>query len=175
MSVALSMGCLAPLLLAGCGTSSAGAPVPAERPSSTVDSAQEYSLARLCDLLSPAETEEMGGSAQGESGNSVSDGHEQCTWADETSLIIGVQPGVKSNGGKKGPGVTNTPVTVDGLAATQSLETEPIVTCQVLIDMPDGNLLGTSAGALTGGEGKYDPCTLATRMANLIVPRVKDK
>ena len=78
-------------------------------------------------------------------------------------------------GARKGPGVTNTPVTVDGLAATQSLETEPIVTCQVLIDMPDGNLLGTSAGALTGGEGKYDPCTLATRMANLIVPRVKDK
>lgn len=117
----------------------------------------------------------MGGAAQGENGFSTKDGHALCTWADETSLIVGVQPGLKSNGGNKGPGITNTPITVAGLPATQSLETKPIVTCQVLIDLPDDNLFSTSAGTLSRGEGKYDPCTLAKQMADLIVPRVKDQ
>jgi hypothetical protein len=174
-----ALGCAAALvLLCGCGTSRAGVPVAADPPS-TVDSpteseAPEYSLARLCELLSPEEAQRMGGSAEGEKGNNIRDGHALCTWSDETSLIVGVQPGVKSNGGNKGPGITNTPITVGGLPAIQSLETEPVVTCQVLIDLPDGNLLGTSAGTLTRGEGKYDPCTLAKQMADLIVPRVKD-
>jgi hypothetical protein len=177
-----ALGCGAVLVLAaGCGTATAGKPVATEDSStSTVESpatsdAADYSLARLCELLGPDEARRIGGSAQGEEGFSTNDGHALCTWADETSLIVGVQPGAKSNGGNKGPGITNTPITVAGLPATRSLETEPIVTCQVLIDLPGDNLFSTSAGNLSRGEGKYDPCTLATQMAELIVPRVKDQ
>lgn len=166
------------MVLAGCGMSTAGEAVVPD--ASTVDAtatsaAPDYSLARLCELLGPDEAQRMGGSADGEEGNSVRDGHEQCTWADETSLIVGVQPGAQAGGGNTGPGVENTPITVDGMPAVQSLETEPVVTCQVLIDLPHGNLLGTSAGTLTRGEGEYEPCTLAKQMAEIIVPRVKDQ
>lgn len=105
----------------------------------------------------------------------MSDGHAQCTWSGDTSLVVGVQPGLKTTNVRTGPGITNTPTTVHGLTAVQSKETDPIVVCQVLIDLPSGNLFGTSAALLSGGEGKYDPCTLANEMANIIVPRVKDR
>jgi hypothetical protein len=179
---ALSVGCAVALaVLSGCGTSTAGEPLATDgsSQSSTVDStttskAPDYSLARLCELLSPEEAQGMGGSPEGKEGNSVVDGHALCTWADETSLIVGVQPGVKSSGGSKDPGVKNTPITVDGLPATLSLETKPVVVCQVLIDLPEDNLFAAGAGPLSRGEGKYDACTLARQMADLIVPRVKD-
>lgn len=90
-------------------------------------------------------------------------------------MVVGVQPGLKTTNVRTGPGITNTPTTVDGLTAVQSRETDPIVMCQVLIDLPDGNLVGTSAALLSGGEGEYEPCTLANEMANIIVPRVNDK
>lgn len=170
------MGCA---VLAGCGTSTAGEPVatPGPPPSSTVESSEapDYSLARLCELLSPEEARRMGGAAEGEKDNSIHDGHELCTWADEMTLIVGVQPGVRSNGGNKGPGITNTPITVDGLPAVLSRQTKPVVLCQVLIDLPDGNLFSAGAGPQSRGEGKYDPCTLAKEMADLIVPRVTDQ
>lgn len=173
--------------LAGCGDSTAGEPTATDPAGSTTPStpepsesspeseAPDYSLARLCELLSAAEAQELGGSADGEEGNSISDGHEQCTWRGDTSLVVGVQPGLKTTSVRSGPGITNTPTAIDGLTAVQSKETDPIVICQVLIDLPGGNLFGTSAALLTGGAGKYDPCTLATEMANIIVPRVKDQ
>ncbi|MGH3762850.1 DUF3558 domain-containing protein [Actinophytocola sp.] len=181
--LALSVGCAAAVtVLAGCGMSTAGEAVVTDpsTDASTVDAtttsaAPDYSLARLCELLSPDEARRMGGSPEGEEGNSIRDGHEQCTWADETSLIVGVQPGARAGDGNTGPGIVNTPITIDGLPAVQSLEKEPVVTCQVLADLPGGNLLGTSAGTLTRGEGKYDACTLAKQMAEIIVPRVKDQ
>ncbi|HEY0449135.1 DUF3558 domain-containing protein [Actinophytocola sp.] len=171
-------------VLAGCGSSTAGEAKATDSPSPTEPSAQEsssenkapgYSLARLCGLLSSGESRRLGGSAEGEQGNSVSDGHAQCTWSGDTSLVVGVQPGLKTTNVRTGPGITNTPTTVHGLTAVQSKETDPIVVCQVLIDLPSGNLFGTSAALLSGGEGKYDPCTLANEMANIIVPRVKDR
>jgi len=170
--------------LVGCGDSTAGTPVSADqrsaeppstaRPETTSD-APDYSLAHLCELLASDEAQRLGGSAEGEEGNSISDGHAQCTWSGDTSLVVGVQPGLRTTSVRTGPGITNTPTTVDGLTAVQSRETDPIVICQVLIDLPDGNLFGTSAALLTGGEGEYEPCTLANELAKIIVPRVKNQ
>jgi uncharacterized protein DUF3558 len=174
-----ALGCAAVLtLVAGCGTSTAGEAIPGGQStveSTTTSRAPDYSLARLCELLGPEEARGMGGSAEGEKGNSINDGHELCTWADEMTLIVGVQPGRKSHGGNKGPAITNTPVTVDGLPATLSHQTKPVVLCQVLIDLPGGNLFSAGAGPQSKGEGKYDSCVLAKQMAELIVPRVKDQ
>ena len=174
---ALSVGCVALGVLAGCGTSTAGTPVARHLPS-TVDSTTtsetpDYSLARLCELLAPEEARRMGGSATGEEGGSIRDGHALCMWADEMDLLVGVQPGVTANSGQ--PGQTNTPITVDGMPAILAKQTKPVVLCQVLVNLPDGNLLGAGAGPLSRGEGKYDSCVVAKEMAELIVPRVKDK
>lgn len=171
------------IALAGCGTSTGGEPQaapdssgPATAESPTTSEAPDYSLAHLCELLSSEETQRLGGgSAAGEKGNSIHDGHELCTWADEMTLIVGVQPGVRQQGGNKGPTVKNQPITVDGLPATLSKQTKPVVLCQVLINLPDGNLFSAGAGPQSRGEGKYDPCSLAKQMAGIIVPRVKEQ
>jgi hypothetical protein len=178
-----ALGCAAVLaLLAGCGTRTAGEPLtttdsisPSTVESPVTGRAPGYSLARLCELLSPEEAQRMGGSAEGEKGNSINDGHALCTWADEMTLIVGVQTDRKSHGGTKGPGITNKPVTVDGLPATLSHQTKPVELCQVLIDLPGSNLFSAGAGPQSKGEGKYDSCALAEQMADLIVPRVKDQ
>lgn len=175
---ALSVGCAA--LLAGCGSATAGEPVASEhaRPSTvepSTSAAAEYSLAHLCDLLSPEESSSMGGGRAGKKGNPLNDGHEICAWADEMNLLIGVQPDMRTHGGNKGPNITNKPVTVGGMAAVLSHQTKPFVLCQVLVNLPSGNLYSAGAGPLSRGEGKYDPCELAMRMGELTVPRIKDQ
>ena len=135
----------------------------------------EYSLARLCELLSPEEAEQLGGSAEGEEGNSLRDGHTICTWSDKTSLIVGFQDGVTTADVDTGPSITNTPTKIDGLPAVQSLNVDTVVSCDVLVDLPSGRLVHATAGVLSAGEGKYDPCQVANELANLIIPRVKDQ
>jgi hypothetical protein len=46
---------------------------------------------------------------------------------------------------------------------------------QARADLPSGRLLTSSAAILTAGEGKYDPCDVANRLANLIIHRVRDQ
>ncbi|HEX6358964.1 DUF3558 domain-containing protein [Actinophytocola sp.] len=172
------------LTAVACNSATAGKPEstdtssqPSEEPSSESTSEPEepdYSLARLCELLAPEEAEQLGGSAEGEEGNSITDGHDICTWQNETYLIVGYQPGLTSANVATGPGVTNTPTTIDGLTGVQSREADP-PGCQVLVDLPSGKLLGVSAGPLSAGEGKYEACDLANQLANLIIPRVKDQ
>jgi hypothetical protein len=184
---AAALGCAAGLtaLLTGCGgESTAGEPVATDPPPSTESSTDDppapessesdYSLAQLCGLLTAEEARQFGGSPDGTEGNSTKDGHEQCRWDDETSLVIGVQPGGKSANAPTGPGITNTPVDVDGLTGVQSLATDPILMCQLLVDLPSGNLISVGAAPLSAGEGKYEPCDVANQMADLVVPRVKD-
>ena len=170
------------VVLAGCDSSTPGQPVPTSgsatsdpTETSTSESDEpDYSLARLCELLTPEEAQQLGGSADGEEGNSTSDGHDICTWNDETYLIVGYQQGPTSANAQTGPGITNTPATIDGLTGVQSRESDP-PGCQVLIDLPSGILFSVSAGPLSRGEGKYEPCELATDLANIVVPRVKDQ
>lgn len=173
--------------ITGCGGSTAGDPVatdpPAEvgtadeSPDATVSDApgSSYSLSELCGLLTAEEARQFGGSAEGTEGNSMKDGHDQCRWDDATSLVIGFQPGGTSANAPTGAGVTNTPADVDGQTAVLSSATEPILMCQLLVDLPDGGLISVGAAPLSSGEGKYEPCDVAKQMADLVVPRVKDQ
>jgi hypothetical protein len=135
----------------------------------------EYSLARLCELISQEEARSLGGSPEGEKGNSTLDGHAICTWADETSLVVGWQEGTSTAQADTGPDLTNTPTTVDGLPAVQSITTNPIVICEMLVDLPSGKMYGASAAVLSAGEGKYDPCQVVTQLSNLIIPRIRNQ
>lgn len=131
--------------------------------------------ARLCELLSPEEAQALGGSAEGEELNALNDGHDICEWADETSLIVGFQTGTSTAHADTGPGITNTPTTIDGLPAVQALSTNTVVICELLVDLPSGRMVSAGAVVLTAGEGKYDPCEVAVKLSNLIIPRVRDQ
>lgn len=163
--------------LTACNVTTPGQPTPATtttRPTTEAEPEPDYSLARLCELLSPEEAEELGGAAAGEEGNSLRDGHAICTWKDETSLLVGFQEGVTTAGVDTGPSITNTPIKIDGLPAVRSLNTDTVVTCDVLVDLPSGRLVHATAVILSAGEGKYDPCEVATALAELVIPRVAD-
>ena len=166
-------------VLPACGDAVVGSPAPVSRtsvePTTTTSTPPKYSLARLCELLSPDEAQQLGGSAEGEKGNSIADGHTICTWSEATSLVVGFQEGTTTAQVDTGPGITNTPTTIDGLPAVQQLETDTVITCDVLVDLPSGRMLHATAAVLSAGEGKYDPCQVATQLADLIVPRVKDQ
>ena len=170
-------------VLAACDSATVGQPQPTEtssrskptEESTSETEAPEYSLARLCELMSPEEAQELGGSAEGKEGTSAKDGHPVCQWADKTSLVVGFQEGMTTASAETGPGITNTPTTIDGLKAVQQLKTDPIAICQVLVDLPSGKLFSSSAAVRSAGEGQYDPCQVATQLSNLIIPRVKDQ
>ncbi len=171
--------------LVACDSATAGQPKPTEPGSQSSEASTEqttsepeepdYSLARLCELLSPEEAEQLGGSPEGEKGNSLRDGHAICTWADKTTLIVGFQDGPTTADVDTGPRITNTPMKIDGLPAVQSLNTDTVVTCDILVDLPSGKLVHTTVGVRTAGEGKYDQCQVAKQFANLVIPRVKDQ
>jgi hypothetical protein len=184
-SVVAAVGLAAVFALAACNSATAGQPTTTEPGSQSSEESIEtttsepdepdYSLARLCELLSADEAQELGGSAEGEKTNSVSDGHAVCQWSDAMDLVVGFQEGPTTANVDNGPGITNTPTKIDGLPAVQSLQTDTFVVCEILVDLPSGKLFTSSAGVLSAGEGKYDPCQVATQLSNLIIPRVKDQ
>jgi hypothetical protein len=73
---------------------------------------------------------------------------------------VGFQEGTTTAQADTGPTITNTP-TIDGLPA--------------LVDLPSGRLIHATAGVRSTGEGKYDHCGVATALANLIIPRVRNQ
>lgn len=170
------------LMVAGCdqvtegdAIPAAGQELPAAATTSSKSATSDYSLARLCELISADEAVQLGASPEGEEDNSVSDGHAICSWSDATNLVVGYQDGLTTANVRTGDGVTNTPTKVDGLTAVQSLQTQPSELCQVLVDLPSGKLFSASVAILSAGEGKYDGCKVATELSNLIIPRVKDQ
>lgn len=180
MAAVLGLATLA--VLSACDNATAGQPQPKETSSteSTEQStseteAPEYSLARLCELATPDEIQELGGSAEGKEGTSVKDAHPVCQWSDKTDLVVGYQENLTTDSAETGPGITLTPTTIGGLKAVQQLKTDPVTICQVLVDLPSGKLFSASAAVLSAGEGQYDPCQVATQLSNLIIPRVKDQ
>lgn len=170
---------LAVLALAACGNPTVGQPksipVESEPPPVTTSKAPAYSLARLCELLSPEEAERLGGSPEGEETYSVSDGHAVCEWSAAMDLLVGFQEGPTTADADTGPGITNTSIKIDGLPAVESLQTDTFVLCEVAVDLPSGKLFTSSAGILSAGEGKYEPCEVAIELANLVIPRVRDQ
>lgn len=71
--------------------------------------------------------------------------------------------------------MTNAPTTIDGLTAVRSLHTEPVVICEMLVDLPGGKMFGAAVTVRSAGEVRYDPCQVVTQLSNLVVPRVKDR
>lgn len=179
------LGCAAGLtVLAGCGGEpTAGEPLAGDQPASEEEEptsqptseseASEYSLTELCGLLEPEEAVGMGGSPEGRAGNSTSTGADLCTWADEMSLVAGVQPGVSTEGMKSTGDQVLSAAEVAGMPAVRKV-TPSLDACEVLVDLPSGSLFSVSAAPLSAGEGKYDPCTVADEFAAITVPRVKD-
>lgn len=165
-------------VLTACGNTTTGHPNPATTPpteTSTTEHKKPYSLARLCELITPEEAQSLGGSPEGKEGHSTSDGHAICQWSDETSLIVGWQTGTSTAQADSGPGITNTPMTIDGLSAVQALSTDTVVMCEILVDLPSGKMVAAGALVQSRGEGKYDPCQVATQLTNLIIPRVRNQ
>ncbi|MGB3443032.1 MAG: DUF3558 domain-containing protein [Actinophytocola sp.] len=172
------------VVLAACNSATAGQPKPTASESQSSEETSEetsepeepdYSLARLCELLSPEEAQDLGGSPEGEKGNALNDGHDICSWADATSLVVGFQTGTSTARADTGPNITNTPTTIDGLPAVQALTSGTAVICEILVDLPSGKMYGAGVAVLTAGEGKYDECQVATEMSNLIIPRIRDQ
>jgi hypothetical protein len=169
--------------LSACDDATAGQPQPkdstktstSETTETSESQEQKYSLSRLCELLSPEEAQQLGGSAEGEDGNALNNGLPICTWKDKTGLIVGFQENTTTAQADTGPNITNTPTTVDGLTAVLAKTTESVVICEMLVDLPSGRMLATSVTVRSAGEGQYDPCQVVTQLANLIVPRVKDQ
>ena len=179
-AVVLGLAVLA--VVSACDSATAGQPRPEQSASSSAPTtgestseAPEFSLARLCELITPEEAEELGGSTEGEEGNSIADGHAICTWKDKTTLVVGWQEGTSTAQADTGPGITNTPTEIDGLPAVQSLSTKTVAICEMLVDLPSGKMFGAAVSVRSAGEGMYDPCQVVTQLANLIIPRVKDQ
>lgn len=180
-AVVLGLAVLA--VVSACDSATAGQPRPKETSSATTPTTTEestsedpeFSLARLCELITPEEAEGLGGSTEGEEGNSIADGHAICTWKDKTTLVVGWQEGTSTAQADTGPGITNTPTTIDGLPAVQSLSTKTVAICEMLVDLPSGKMFGAAVSVRSAGEGMYDPCQVVTQLTNLIIPRVKDQ
>jgi len=174
------------LTVTGCGQATAGRAVPgAERPSpvstarstttTTAEFVPDYSNTALCKLLTAQEAEGLGGAPEGKPLNSTADGHAQCQWSADTSVTLGFQKGVHSTDARTDPGYTNTPTTVQGLSAMQSVTTDPIEICQILVDVsPDAVIYGVAANR-SGGEGKYQPCDVANQLINIVIPKVTQR
>jgi hypothetical protein len=178
------------IAVSACSSPTAGEPKGAEpAPSETVtgtsssapvdsgsDGEPDFANTALCDLLTGAEAAGLGGSATGEPGNSTEDGAPLCAWKDATSLVVGFQANGQAGRAPSGPEITNTPIEVAGKAAVLSKRVTSVRTnCQVLVDVGKTATVATLAGVLTKGEGSYDECDLATRMANIVIPKVLQK
>lgn len=175
------------LTATGCGQVTAGRAVPGANSPSPVSTARsttttttaefvpDYSNTALCKLLTSDEAESLGGAAEGKPGNSVTDGHPQCQWSADTSIVIGFQKGTQSTNVNTGPEYTNTPTTVQGLAAMQSLTTDPIEICQALVDVSPEAVIYAGAANRSGGEGKYQPCDVANQLINIVIPKVTQR
>jgi hypothetical protein len=172
--------------VSACDSATAGSPQPTDDaktstsettgpPETSKSKEKKYSLARLCELLSPEEAQQLGGSPEGEEGHSLNGGTKVCSWKDKTGLTVGFQEGVTSAEADTGPDITNTPTTVDGLTAVLAKTTDTVVSCQMLVDLPSGRMFVAQAAVRSAGEGQYEPCDVATQLANLIIPRVKDQ
>jgi hypothetical protein len=162
--------------LTACAEETAGRPSAADAPPSpTTTEPDYYSLARLCDLLSPEEARQLGGSPEGEKGNALNDGHTICAMGGRDQPRDRFQEGTSTAQADTGQSITNTPTTIDGLPAVQALSTDTVVICEILVDLPSGKMFASSVTVLTAGEGRYDPYNVASELANLVIPPVKDQ
>jgi hypothetical protein len=178
-------------LVAACDKSTAGQALPAagasgtgetssSAPASTSDSSTSpaqptFTNTQLCGLLTAGEAGQLGGSATGEAGNSLADGAPQCQWSDATGLIVAFHDGTQSKDVAKRPGVTYTPTQVAGLTAMKAHDTGAFETCEFDVDISPDSVMGFSAGIHDEGKGKFEVCDLAMNLANIVIPKVKQR
>ncbi len=177
-------------LLAGCGSSTAGQPAPvagsgtnagSAEPTSTTSTTSSSAPAltdmtnnQLCGLLTAAEATQLGGSEKGEPGYSTTNAHPQCQWSNETSLNIDFGKNTRSSQAPTGDGITNTPTTVAGLTAVLSHRQSAVREfCQVIVDVTETATMAFGSGLHDSGKGKYEPCDVARRLAEIVIPKVK--
>ncbi|MGQ0837166.1 DUF3558 domain-containing protein [Actinokineospora sp.] len=172
---------------AGCGQQVAGQPssaatthsasstAPTTAPSSsqTTSGTREWSGPQMCDLVTAAEAQQLGGSPAGRASFSTATADPQCSWSKDTVLILDYGKGFQSKNAKTGAGITLTPMSVAGLSAVQSLKKSSITLCQVIVDISDSSTMSFAVSVHDSGEGKYEPCDVATRLANIVIPKIK--
>ena len=133
----------------------------------------EFTRFELCELLTSSEVAAFGGGGAGAPTNSPTSGDEACQWMGETSLVIDFGANMRSGNLKKGPNITMAATTVDGLTGVQSHDLGEIESCQVIVDITDHSTLAFGVAVLTSGEGKYEPCDVANRLANTVISKIK--
>ena len=179
----LAVGTAGAVLVAGCGTSTAGQPAPptgstpvTTTTSTTTSSAPpltDMTNTQICALLTATEATRLGGSETGRPSFSTTNAHPLCQWSNETSLNIDFGKDTRSSQAPTGEGITNTPTTVAGLTAVLSHKTGIREFCQVIVDVTDTATMGFGSGLHDSGKGKYEPCDVARRLADIVIPKVK--
>ena len=180
----LAVGPAAAALLAGCGSSVAGQAAPTtggQQPTSTTTTSTTTSTApladltntQLCGLLSASEATRLGGSDKGEPGFSVTTAHPLCQWSKDTTLNIDYGKGTRSSQAPTGEGIANSPTTVAGLTAVLSHKTGAREFCQVIVDVTETATMAFGSGLHDGGKGRYEPCEVARKLADIVIPKVK--
>ncbi|MCT2582535.1 DUF3558 domain-containing protein [Actinophytocola gossypii] len=168
-------------VLAACGQSTAGEPMPSDVPAQEEQTSSEapatepddYTLTDLCGLLEPDEAARLHAPSEGRPTNSVSTGADLCTWRGEMYLVAGAQPGGTTEGLESGPDQILEPAEVADMSALRK-KTPSLKACELLFELPSDTLFSISAGPLSSGEGKYDSCAVVDEFAAITVPRVKD-
>ncbi len=128
---------------------------------------------QICALLTSAEATQLGGSEQGRPSFSTTNAHPLCQWSKDTSLNIDFGRNTRSSQAPTGDGITNTPTSVAGLSAVLSHKTGVREFCQVIVDVTDTATMGFGSGLHDSGQGKYEPCDVARRLAEIVIPKVK--
>jgi hypothetical protein len=190
----LAVGTAVAASLAGCGGSVAGQPAPTtgSNPGSTGSTGSQaptgpttttttstaapiadLTNSQLCALLTASEATQLGGSDKGEPGFSVTTAHPLCQWSKDTTLNIDFGKDTRSSQAPTGDGITNTPTTVAGLSAVLSHKTGTREFCQVIVDVTATAAMAFGSGLHDSGKGRYEPCDVARRLADIVIPKVK--
>lgn len=170
------------IAVAGCTDSTAGTPTtttsaaPAVTSPAVASSAapvSDFSGEQLCGLLTADEAQRLGASGAGEPGINVSTGDPTCQWSDDTVIGLAFAARRTTDALKKGPGITITPGTFDGLAGVVSDNTTKPPLCQVVVNLTDHSSMAIAAGVHPSAESQYDRCTVAKQLADIVIPKIK--
>nr|WP_281170520.1 DUF3558 domain-containing protein [Actinokineospora enzanensis] len=181
------------LALAGCDTAVPGNPgvastgtsatsktapmstttAPATSSSVTLEGRQ-FDPEQLCALLDPADAQRLGGGDKGRGTFSTTTAAPLCSFSRDTVLILSFLQNSQTKDIHAEPGVTVNPTKVDGLTAVQvRTNKQPLPMCEVYVDINSTSLLVFSAGLQDSGKGKYEECDVATKLANVVIPKIK--
>jgi hypothetical protein len=132
----------------------------------------DFTEEEMCDLLSGAEAERLGGSSEGEPSRNVITEGPLCKWSNATSIVATFLDYAVASQLKSGPTITKTKIQIAGTSATQSDDTSDGGLCQVGFDLTDHSSLIVGVTVLTD-PAKYKRCDVAKQVAAIILSKVK--